>query len=73
MSIRYKTDMEWFQMVYLKTDAEQEPWQLVGILITPNGQTFTLANKGETIDVYDGEFTTEVNTELKLGIENDID
>lgn len=71
--IRYKCDYEWYQFVYLKTDEEQKPWMLVSVLITPNGPMFTVAREGEQIDLYEGEFTTEVDTELKLGIENGVD
>lgn len=71
--IKYRSDLNWCQFVYLRTDVEQQPWMLVGIFLTPNGPMFTLAQNGEQIDVYEGEFTIEVNTELKLGIENGID
>lgn len=73
MSIRFKCDYEWYQFVYLKTDEEQKPWMLVGVLLTPNGPMFSIAQDGEVLDVYEGEFTNDVNTELKLGLENGID
>lgn len=73
MPIRYKSDLSWFQMVYLKTDLEQVPWQIVGVFLSPNGIMYTITKNGESIDAYEGEFSTEVNTELKLGIENNID
>ena len=73
MAIRYKSEMSWFQTVYLKTDLEQSPWQIVGVLLSPNGPMYTITQSGETIDVFEGEFSTEVNTELKLGLENNID
>jgi hypothetical protein len=46
---------------------------LVGIFLTPNGAMYTISRAGETIDVYEQEFSTEINSELKLGIENDFD
>lgn len=73
MPIRYKSDIDWFEIVYLKTDLEQNPWTLVGVLLSPNGPMFTISREGETIDVYEGEFTREVNKELRLGIKNDFD
>lgn len=73
MPIRYKSEIDWFEIVYLKTDLEQNPWTLVGVLLSPNGPMFTISKEGETIDVYDGEFTREVNKELRLGIKNDFD
>ena len=71
--IRHRSDLEWFQIVYLKTDLEQKPWMLVGVFLTPNGAMYTISRDGETIDVYEQEFSTEINSELKLGIENDFD
>jgi hypothetical protein len=73
MSIRYKSDLDWFQLVYLKTDVEQCAWQLVGVTLTPNGPTFTISKAGEYIDVYEDEFSIDVNTELKFGLENNFD
>ena len=29
--------------------------------------------EGETVEVYEGEFTRELNKELKLGIKNNLD
>jgi hypothetical protein len=72
--IRYKSeDLHWYQMVYLKTDENQYPWMLVGIILSPNGPMFTISRDGDVIDVYEGEISTEINTELKLGIENHLD
>jgi hypothetical protein len=66
--IKYKCEYEWFQIIYLKTDLEQHPWMLTSILLTPIGPMFTAARDGEQIDLYEGEFTVEQNTEMRLGI-----
>lgn len=66
--IRYKYDGSWYQKVYLVTDPEQLPWQLTGISLTPEGVMFSLSRLGETIDVYDGEFTYEMDNSIKLGL-----
>ena len=73
MAIRYKCDIDWFDVVYLKTDLEQNPWIIVGVFLSPNGPMFTISKEGETVEVYEGEFTRELNKELKLGIENNLD
>lgn len=72
MPIKYKVDLDWYQPVYLVTDLDQVPWILVGVNLTPNGPTFSITSNGETIDVYDGEFSIYINHELKLGLENKI-
>jgi len=73
MPIKYKVDLDWYQPLYLVTDLEQVPWILIGINLTPNGPMFSLTNNGEVIDVYDGEFSIDVNHKLKLGLENKLD
>ena len=66
--IKYKHDIDWYQTVYLVTDPEQKPYLVVGIYQMPNGYTFTLSHMGETVDVYEGEFSTEPNKDIVLGI-----
>ncbi len=70
MPIKFKFDLEWYQPLYLKTDPEQSPFLLIGIAISPNGPIFTLVNQGEEISCYEGEFTTEIDDTLKLGIQS---
>jgi hypothetical protein len=67
--IKSKHDIDWYQKVYLFTDPEQKPYLVVGIYQMPTGFTFTLSHNGDTIDVYDGEFSTDINEDVKLGIE----
>jgi hypothetical protein len=66
--IKFKHEIEWFQKVYLIADPEQNPWLIVGVNLSPIGAMFEVSRMGETIAVYDGEFTIAENTNLRLGI-----
>lgn len=66
--IQFESKLSWMQKVYLVTDPEQDPWLLVGVHLTPNGELYNLSRNGETIDVFAGEFTSKIDKKLKLGL-----
>ena len=66
MPISLKTDLEWGDVFYLKTDPEQSPCILVGLIYMPSkALKFILSLDGVTYEVYDFEASKEKN-ELKL-------
>jgi hypothetical protein len=60
MGISIKTDLEWGQSFYIKTDPIQIERQLTGVTLRPGkGVVFSLSYMGEELDVYDFEVTPE--------------
>jgi len=60
MGISIKTDLEWGQCLYIKTDPIQLERQLTGVTLRPGkGILLTLSYMGEEVEVYDFEMTTE--------------
>jgi len=60
MPISIKTDLEWGEIFYIKTDPEQIPGMLVGIVYLPGKVLkFRLSYEGEVFEVYDFEVSKE--------------
>lgn len=60
MPIRIKTDLEFGDIFYLKTDPDQFEHELVGVLFLPgNAIKFLLEYGGDTIQVYDFQCSKE--------------
>lgn len=59
------TPNEWGDIMYIKTDPEQRPRQLVGITARPNGIQFCLAYNGTENWLWDIEVSKESDT-LKI-------
>lgn len=61
MPIRIKTDLEFGQVFYLKTDPAQLRHQLAGVVFLPGNQLkFRLAHNGsEEVEVWDFECSSE--------------
>ena len=73
MPISVKTDLEWGDVFYIKTDPEQAPCVLVGIVYLPSkAMKFILSSNSVPYEVYDFEVSKEKN-ELKLFKDTDID
>ena len=66
MSISLKTDLEWGDIFYIKTDPDQAPCVLVGLIYLPGKSLkFILSCDTVHVEVYDFEASKEKN-ELKL-------
>lgn len=60
MGIKVKTDLEWGQEFYLKSDPEQFKHLLVGVILLPGNQIqFMLSYSGDIVTVYDFECSNE--------------
>ncbi|SFS30715.1 hypothetical protein [Lutibacter maritimus] len=57
------------QIVYLKTDLEQEKYFVTGIEIRQTGVKYFISSKGYESAVYDFELTKDQNVLVKLGID----
>lgn len=53
-------------IVFLKTDKEQIPRMITGILIRPYGNIFYLSKGDYETTHYDIEFTSDINELIKL-------
>ena len=53
-------------IVFLKTDKEQEARIITGILIRPNGYVFYLSKSDIETTHYQIEFTSDINELIKL-------
>jgi hypothetical protein len=53
-------------IVFLKTDKEQEARIITGILIRPNGYVFYLSKSDLETTHYEIEFTSDINELIKL-------
>lgn len=72
MPFTFKCKYSFFQKVYLITDPEQMPWIITGVSLSPNGEVYTLSQAGsDEIDVFEGEFTTEMDMKLKLALQKE--
>lgn len=70
MPIRIKTDLEFGDIFYIKSDPEQLEHALVGVVFLPgNAIRFRLSYLGEEYEVYDFETSKEKDT-LKTLIDN---
>ena len=66
MPISVKTDLEWGDVFYIKTDPCQQAGTLVGIVYLPGKQMkFRISYEGEVFEVYDFEVSKEKDV-LKL-------
>lgn len=73
MPIRVKTDLEWGDIFYIKTDTNQAEGALVGIVYLPGGALkFRLSFEGEVFEVYDFEASKE-RDQLKILNRDDTD
>ena len=60
MPISVKTDLDWGDIFYIKTDPEQIPAMLVGLVYLPGkAMKFRLSFEGEIFEVYDFEVSKE--------------
>ncbi len=67
MPIRIKTDLEFGDTFYVKTDAEQLPHQLVGVIFLPGNQLkFMLSYFGDVCSVWDFEASKEPDQSKQL-------
>lgn len=67
MPIRIKTDLEWGDIFYLKTDPGQLEYKLVKVSVTPgNAVIFELSHNGEIVEVYDFEASKERDIQKAL-------
>lgn len=66
ISIRIK-DYDFGDIVYLRTDMEQLPWEIDHVIATPIGIMFALFKNGEVIEVYEHQFTKERDMVLVTG------
>lgn len=57
------------QVIYFKTDKDQNEYLLTGIVIDPYGHYYLLSNAGLEYKAYELEITSERNTLLALGVE----
>jgi hypothetical protein len=72
MPIKIKTDLEFGSTWFLKSDPEQLPHLLVGIIIKPgNIFKFQLSYMGDVCAVYDFEATDEPDREKLLNLDKD--
>ena len=56
-------------LVYLKTDANQEQWMVTDIELRPNGVCiYTVACGSSTYTAYDFEMSNDANESKKLGL-----
>lgn len=59
MPIRIKTDLDFGQTIYIKTDPDQVDHTLIGIKVVPPNQIkFILSCYGEICELYDFECST---------------
>lgn len=62
MPIKIKTDLEFGSIWYIKSDREQIPRILVGVVVLPGNQfMFRLSNIGDVDEAYDFECSMEPN------------
>lgn len=67
MPIRIKTDLEFGQTIYIKTDCLQTEHSLVGVIVLPgNVMKFILSDEGDTKELYDFECSPEIDVLKKL-------
>jgi hypothetical protein len=67
MPIGIKTDLEWGQVFYMKSDPEQVEHRLTGVIIRPGKAVkFILSHQGDECEVYDFEASTEIDQLKKL-------
>lgn len=72
MGIKVKTDLEWGQAFYLKTDPEQFKHLLVGVTLLPGNQLkFMLSYQGDVSTVFDFECTAEPDYPPSLKLDTD--
>lgn len=63
------TDYTFGDIVYLKTDVNQEQWIITDIFLHPNNVcVYTIACGSSKHDAYDFELSREPNNNKKLGI-----
>lgn len=72
MAIKIRIDLNWGDTFYIKTDEDQYPHQLVGIVTMPgnDGKTITkfmLSYYGDVVTVWDFETTREPDKNKLLG------
>lgn len=71
ISIKY-TDLDYGQVWYIKTDIEQLPHTLVGLLLLPGKQTkFGLSCSGEVTYLYDFECSRVKSNEFDIADNDD--
>jgi len=69
MPIKIKTDLEFGDTFYVKTDVEQLPHQLVGVIFLPGNQLkFMLSYYGDVCSVWDFEATKEPDQNKTLNM-----
>jgi hypothetical protein len=67
MPIRVKTDIDFGDIFYLKSDPDQTEHILVGLIIVPGNQIkFRLSCFGDICEVYDFEASKEIDELKKL-------
>lgn len=72
MPIKIKTDIDFGDTFYVKTDIEQLPHQLVGVVFLPGNQIkFMLSFFGDTCTVWDFETTREPDQQKLLDLKKD--
>jgi len=72
MPIRIKTDLEFGDTFYIKTDTDQFPHQLIGVIFMPGNQCkFILSYYGEVVEVWDFEATKEPDKTKQTDIKED--
>ena len=65
MPIKIRTDLEFGDKWYLKSDVEQLEHALVAVIIVPEGVKFKLSYCGDICEVYDFECSKEPD-QMKL-------
>lgn len=70
--MQFKTKYNIGQVVYLRTDDEQLPRIIAGIIIRYSGMIYCLACGTTETNHYDFEFSITKNTLIILNVENNI-
>ena len=55
-------------IVYIKTDDEQQRHMVTGVIIRKDGVRFELSRNGYSCEVFDYEITEKENTVVRLGL-----
>jgi hypothetical protein len=67
--VTIKVPYNYGQVLYLNTDPEQLPHELVGIVAGPGFIKYKLSFNGEECDVFDFQTSKEKNPAIMLGFE----
>lgn len=68
-NISFHTSKHTFgDIVYIKTDLEQNKWMVVEVMFTPNDVMYHLSQGDRTVKCYDIEISDGIDETMKLGL-----